>query len=352
MTITTTPKSSPTQHANANKSGGDTRESSTSPPTKVSKTSSSSTSYHSNKPASSSTLSETSSSTSSANKTSSSPSHQQHPPKSSQKEKDPYHFSTKKESKFDLEESRALLKSNKERSTKSPAKAITERKHSTASVGSSSGGNSGTTTHSSNQLTTSCITIVSGPMHQNGKLTRVPGGGNLATPPLIPSTPSFREENNNYNGSSTGSIGGSSAEENNNALPAEYWLNRQPMADQIVITDVTVCDMTVTIRECKTKTGFFRARDHNDNSDNRNNHETDTKIIALNDSSKALINTNTNASTGGVGGNALNKKNINPVSCQNGGGGGMGVGGGNSPAGFLHRLQQQQQSATSVSSGK
>ena len=46
---------------------------------------------------------------------------------------------------------------------------------------------------------------------------------------------------------------------NNNAPPAEYWINKQPLADQIVITDVTVNLMTVTIRECKTKLGFFKS---------------------------------------------------------------------------------------------
>jgi CBX family C-terminal motif len=43
---------------------------------------------------------------------------------------------------------------------------------------------------------------------------------------------------------------------------AEYWLSRAPIADEIVITDVTVNLMTVTIRECKKKDGFFKT--HND----------------------------------------------------------------------------------------
>lgn len=41
----------------------------------------------------------------------------------------------------------------------------------------------------------------------------------------------------------------------------EYWRNRNPLADDIFITDVTVNLSTVTIRECKTEKGFFRERD-------------------------------------------------------------------------------------------
>ncbi|XP_049866982.1 chromobox protein homolog 7 [Pectinophora gossypiella] len=40
-----------------------------------------------------------------------------------------------------------------------------------------------------------------------------------------------------------------------------YWLSRSPVADQIFITDVTVNLQTVTIRECRTEKGFFRARE-------------------------------------------------------------------------------------------
>ena len=42
---------------------------------------------------------------------------------------------------------------------------------------------------------------------------------------------------------------------------SEYWHARNPVADQVFITDVTVNLMTVTIRECKTEKGFFRNRD-------------------------------------------------------------------------------------------
>ncbi|KAJ1530981.1 hypothetical protein ONE63_005817 [Megalurothrips usitatus] len=40
----------------------------------------------------------------------------------------------------------------------------------------------------------------------------------------------------------------------------EYWLSRNPVADQVFITDVTVNLSTVTIRECKTEKGFFKER--------------------------------------------------------------------------------------------
>lgn len=41
----------------------------------------------------------------------------------------------------------------------------------------------------------------------------------------------------------------------------DYWRTRNPVANEIVITDVTVNLSTVTIRECKTEKGFFRERD-------------------------------------------------------------------------------------------
>nr|BAW19566.1 chromobox protein 6 [Gnatocerus cornutus] len=44
---------------------------------------------------------------------------------------------------------------------------------------------------------------------------------------------------------------------------SEYWLARNPVADQVFITDVTVNLKTVTIRECKTEKGFFKDRDDN-----------------------------------------------------------------------------------------
>ncbi|XP_033609961.1 polycomb group protein Pc isoform X3 [Cryptotermes secundus] len=48
---------------------------------------------------------------------------------------------------------------------------------------------------------------------------------------------------------------------------SEYWHARNPVADQVFITDVTVNLKTVTIRECKTEKGFFRNRDVSNQSD-------------------------------------------------------------------------------------
>ncbi|XP_050427922.1 polycomb group protein Pc [Adelges cooleyi] len=39
----------------------------------------------------------------------------------------------------------------------------------------------------------------------------------------------------------------------------EYWLARNPVVDNVFITDVTVNLNTVTIRECKTEKGFFKS---------------------------------------------------------------------------------------------
>lgn len=39
----------------------------------------------------------------------------------------------------------------------------------------------------------------------------------------------------------------------------EYWLTRNPVVDNVFITDVTVNLNTVTIRECKTEKGFFKS---------------------------------------------------------------------------------------------
>lgn len=48
---------------------------------------------------------------------------------------------------------------------------------------------------------------------------------------------------------------------------SEYWLARNPVADQVFITDVTVNLKTVTIRECKTEKGFFKEREDSKRSD-------------------------------------------------------------------------------------
>ncbi|KAH1015928.1 hypothetical protein HUJ04_007237 [Dendroctonus ponderosae] len=51
---------------------------------------------------------------------------------------------------------------------------------------------------------------------------------------------------------------------------SQYWLSRNPVADQVFITDVTVNLKTVTIRECKTGKGFFKERE-----DEKNKHSND-----------------------------------------------------------------------------
>lgn len=47
--------------------------------------------------------------------------------------------------------------------------------------------------------------------------------------------------------------------------PPRLWFPSARVCDQIFITDVTVNLETVTIRECKTERGFFRARDMKNN---------------------------------------------------------------------------------------
>lgn len=42
--------------------------------------------------------------------------------------------------------------------------------------------------------------------------------------------------------------------------PSDYWHKQSPLVDQIFITDVTANLVTVTVRECKTRDGFFRDR--------------------------------------------------------------------------------------------
>lgn len=47
----------------------------------------------------------------------------------------------------------------------------------------------------------------------------------------------------------------------------DYWRKKNPVADKIFITDVTVDLNTVTIRECATEKGFFRERQNNIKND-------------------------------------------------------------------------------------
>ncbi|XP_063854041.1 chromobox protein homolog 2-like [Scylla paramamosain] len=63
--------------------------------------------------------------------------------------------------------------------------------------------------------------------------------------------------------------------ENHEVLVApdpSYWYQRNPLADEIFITDVTANLITVTIRECKKRQGFFK-----DNTDENQNSQSSIK---------------------------------------------------------------------------
>lgn len=69
------------------------------------------------------------------------------------------------------------------------------------------------------------------------------------------------QENVSMNGHSTSRKSGQQESSNHLLTPSlDYWHRKNPLVDQIFITDVTVNMMTVTIRECKTVSGFFRSR--------------------------------------------------------------------------------------------
>lgn len=72
--------------------------------------------------------------------------------------------------------------------------------------------------------------------------------------------------NNNNNNNNTSSVKQTEITKTDMYIPlsspgTDYWHARNPVADQVFITDVTVNLKTVTIRECKTEKGFFRERD-------------------------------------------------------------------------------------------
>ena len=72
--------------------------------------------------------------------------------------------------------------------------------------------------------------------------------------------------NNNNNNNASQNIKSSEFVTSDMYIPltspgTDYWHSRNPVADQVFITDVTVNLKTVTIRECKTEKGFFRERD-------------------------------------------------------------------------------------------
>lgn len=43
--------------------------------------------------------------------------------------------------------------------------------------------------------------------------------------------------------------------------PLEYWVKKNPVIDQVFITDVTSNQLTITVRECNTDSGFFKERE-------------------------------------------------------------------------------------------
>ncbi|OXA55492.1 chromobox protein homolog 8 isoform X2 [Folsomia candida] len=158
--------------------------------------------------------------------------------------------STSPQRKPETNKETPIKTAEKDRITKSPAKTV-ERKNSVTSS-SISAHTGGTATRAPARPISPTKLATSTPV---SSLANGGGGG----PGKGRSLSFHREDNNNSTFHCNASI--KLEEENNNALPAEYWRTRQPLADQIVITDVTVMDMTVTIRECKTEAGFFKERE-------------------------------------------------------------------------------------------
>ncbi|KAK9504714.1 hypothetical protein O3M35_010983 [Rhynocoris fuscipes] len=74
-------------------------------------------------------------------------------------------------------------------------------------------------------------------------------------PPVQPTTQQQQQQQNGTSGRASSLV----THVLTNPGP-EYWRTRNPLADDIVITDVTVNLSTVTIRECRTEKGFFRER--------------------------------------------------------------------------------------------
>lgn len=74
-------------------------------------------------------------------------------------------------------------------------------------------------------------------------------------PIKAPSKPTIVKNNNKSSNSDIVSPG------------SEYWLSRNPVANQVFITDVTVHLKTVTVRECKIEKGFFK--DRNDSASDK-----------------------------------------------------------------------------------
>ncbi|GIX74102.1 chromobox 8 [Caerostris extrusa] len=55
--------------------------------------------------------------------------------------------------------------------------------------------------------------------------------------------------------------------------PPEVWLKKNPVMDQVLITDVTINDgLTVTVLECQTHRGFFRKREEEEKKNETGNN--------------------------------------------------------------------------------
>lgn len=104
------------------------------------------------------------------------------------------------------------------------------------------------------------LTPVANPVPDSSPPTTKPPKTSPVPPPAKP--PATLHANNN---------GGGNGGVLSDIVPAltspgsDYWLARNPVVDQVFITDVTVNLKTVTIRECKTEEGFFKGRGDEDN---------------------------------------------------------------------------------------
>ena len=96
-----------------------------------------------------------------------------------------------------------------------------------------------------------------------GESAHPPGSGSLSKRSETTGGSLSDQENVNLNGHGTGRKQPAPATSSDHHLltpSLDYWHRKNPLVDQIFITDVTVNMMTVTIRECKTVSGFFRHR--------------------------------------------------------------------------------------------
>lgn len=89
---------------------------------------------------------------------------------------------------------------------------------------------------------------------------------NNRLPTVVNGHHSHNNINNNNNNNNTSNVKQTEIPKSEIYAPltspsTDYWHARNPVADQVFITDVTVNLKTVTIRECKTEKGFFRERD-------------------------------------------------------------------------------------------